>query len=284
MTDLSGYDAAYPPADPPADQVVFGYLGGDTPNVWTPAEWAAQKARYRVGIWTRSDPVGAAQGTTEGRAAVAAWRALGADGGTLLVLDLETAVNAAYVTAFDAEIVAGGCKVAAYGSTATLFKNPRPSGGFFPASITDTAHLYPGTLLTQYAFESGWDDDEVAGSLVGSLWDTQGGTEMALTQTDAELIATTLLNTPIARAGNTAAGAEKGNTSLFEVLAWSDAGLQGTHDLMQVVEGTVEKISAPVVDAAELASALAGNGAFVNALAAAVVAQIGADLKPAPTE
>jgi len=281
VTDLSGYDAAYPPASPPGDQVVFGYLGGDTPNAWTPAEWAAQKARYRVGIWTRSNPVGASQGTSEGRAAAAAWRLLGAPAGTLIGLDFETAVNGAYVTAFDAAAVAGGCKVALYGSKSTLFENPKTSGGYWVADVTGKPHVYPGAVITQYEFESGWDDDEVAGSLIGSLWDTQGGTEMALTQTDAELVATTLLNTAIARAGNTASGAEKGDTSLYEVLAWSDAGLQGTHDLIEVLDTDVEKIGQPTVDATELAEALAGNAAFVAAIAAAVVAQIGTDLKAA---
>lgn len=174
MSEVAGYDAAYPPTDPPsAEQVVFGYLGGDTPNPWTRAQWASQRARYRVGIWTRSDPAGAAQGTTEGRAAVAAWRALGAPAGTLLVLDLETAVDAAYVRAFDAQVVSEGCKVAAYGSKSTLFQNPEPSGGYFPADITNKPHLYPGTQLTQYEFQTGWDDDEVSASLLSSLWDTR---------------------------------------------------------------------------------------------------------------
>lgn len=169
---VGGYDAAWPAGSPPTgDLVVMGYLGGDTPHPWSPADWASQPARFRIGIWTRSNPVDAAQGTAEGRQAVAAWVALGATPGSLLVLDYETAVNGPYVTAFDAEVVAAGFKMALYGSTSTLFQNPRPSGGYFPADLTGTPHLYPGTLLTQWAFEQAWDDDTISAAAV--LWDTR---------------------------------------------------------------------------------------------------------------
>lgn len=183
MADLSGFDAAYPPSHAPADQVVMGYLGGDTPHAWTPGEWGAQPARYRIGVWTRSDPVGAAQGKTEGAVAVAAWRALGAPSGTLIVLDLETAVNAAYVTAFDAQVVADGFRVAIYGSKDTLFRNPKTSGGYFTADLTGSPHLYPGTTITQWRFESLWDDDEISGAVTGWLWDTQAAAAGTTTTT-----------------------------------------------------------------------------------------------------
>ena len=104
----SGYDAAYPPSDPPAgDQVVMGYLGGNTPHVWTPADWNSQKARFRVGIWTRSNP-GGYNGTSEAQQALNVWRSLGAPPGTLLALDLETAQDAGFVDAFVGEIARQG--------------------------------------------------------------------------------------------------------------------------------------------------------------------------------
>lgn len=169
---LAGYDAAYPPgAAPVGDQVVMGYLGGNTPHVWAPADWASQRARFRIGIWTRSNPIDAEQGTAEGIAAAAAWKGLGATPGSLIVLDYETAINAGYVQAFDAAVRAGGFRLALYGSKSTLFQNPAPSGGYFPADLTGTPHLYPGAVLTQYRFESAWDDDVVSAAAV--LWDTQ---------------------------------------------------------------------------------------------------------------
>jgi hypothetical protein len=293
VSDLTGFDSAYPPSNPPHDQVVFGYLGGDTPHVWTPAEWAAQKARYRVGIWTRSNPVGAAQGKSEGEAAVAAWRALGAPAGTLLVLDYETAINSAYLAAFDTAAVAGGCKVAVYGSTSTVYRNPKPSGGYFPADITNTPHLVPGTLITQYEFESGWDDDEVAAGATSMLWDTQpaqGGSTMTVNWNDTiegiggrpkgnqvNYMLTDLSRFRDALFGDKTVQIPAGSP-LAQLLTFLEGATSELAEVQQIV-GSVEKLSAPTVDAAALAAALAGNASFVDAIAAAVVAKIGADLK-----
>jgi hypothetical protein len=294
VSDLTGFDSAYPPSNPPPDQVVFGYLGGDTPHVWTPAEWAAQKARYRVGIWTRSNPVGAAQGKSEGEAAVAAWRALGAPAGTLLVLDYETAINSAYLTAFDDAAVAGGCKVAVYGSTSTVYRNPKPSGGYFPADITNTPHLVPGTLITQYEFESGWDDDEVAAGATSMLWDTQpaqGGSTMSAIQWSDDIngiggrkggnrvdyILTDISRLRDALFGDTTVQVPAGSP-LANLLAFLKGATGELAEVQQIV-GSVEKLSAPTVDAAALATAIAGDAAFIDAIANAFVAKIGSDLK-----
>ena len=177
---LGGYDAAWPVGSPPVDdRVVLGYLGGDTPHPWLVTDWASQPARYRVGIWTRSNPQQHAQelgvttfqlGQQEALTALVSWRNLGAPSGTLLALDYETAVCADYVRGFDAEVVAAGDKVALYGSKSTVFQNPKPSGGYWPADLTGASHLYPGTLITQYKFENDWDDDTVAAN--APLWDT----------------------------------------------------------------------------------------------------------------
>lgn len=48
---------------------------------------------------------------------------------------------------------------------------------------------------------------------------------------------------------------------------------------LAAIGAQVQKISAPQVDATALAAALAANTTFVNGVAAAVVAQIGTDLK-----
>lgn len=313
MSNLAGYDAAYPPGTPPAgDTVVLGYLGGDTPHAWTKGEWDTQPARYRIGIWTRSNPTGSGQGNAEGIAAAAAWQALGATPGSLIGLDFETAINGPYVTAFDAAVTAAGFKVALYGSTSTLFQNPKPSGGYWPADLTGIPHLYPGTLLTQYAFESAWDDDTISAAAV--LWDTaaiSGDDNMAWTQDDINALVDALvpavrdaiLNRQLGRQG----ADETGNTTLGGMAAWNDEhvvqitraiGAVGSKvDALAVAlaaavtqESTeLEAITAEIgqthvdVDAAELATSLAGNSAFTNAIAAAVVAQIGADLKSAAT-
>lgn len=168
---LGGYDAAWAPGSPPpGDQVVMGYGGGDTPHVWSLTDWNSQPARFRLPIWTRDNPAGH-NGAAEARAFLAYLDSVGAPRGILTVLDYETAVDAAFVTAFDGVMVAAGDKVALYGSKSTLFQNPKPSGGYFPADLTGSAHLYPGTLLTQWAFEQAWDDDTISAAAV--LWDTR---------------------------------------------------------------------------------------------------------------
>jgi len=83
---------------------------------------------------------------------------------------------------------------------------------------------------------------------------------MALTQADAQLVANTLLDTPIQRAGHNAAGQPlAGTVTLRSVLAWSDAGTQGTRDMVSALAAQVGKIAAPeaTVDAATLEAALA---------------------------
>lgn len=168
---ISAYDSAWPDNPAPAgDQVVMGYIGGDTPHVWSLADWNSQPARYRIPIWTRDNP-GGYSGTTEAQAALAKLDSLGAPRGITVVIDFELAQDADYVLKFDAVMVAAGNKTALYGSKSTLFNNPRPSAGYFPADLTGVPHLYPGTLLTQYQFESNWDDDVVSSSL--PLWDTR---------------------------------------------------------------------------------------------------------------
>lgn len=184
---IGGYDAAWPVAHPPTSAlVVFGYLGGDTPHPWSLADWLSQPARYRVGIWTRSNPqqqaaargmTSAQLGTEEGRTAASMWQALGATPGSLMGLDLETAIDPDYVSAFDAQVVAYQFKVAAYGSKSSIFQNPRPSGGYWVADLTGQPHLYPGSTVTQYQFESNWDDDTIAAGVV--LWDTRPPTAPA---------------------------------------------------------------------------------------------------------
>lgn len=169
MTE-TGYDAATPPANPPHDDVVIGYLGGDTPHVWTPEDWNSQPARYRLGMWVRSNPEHFG-GTGEAYMACRTWRSLGAPLGTLIGLDLEEAINAAYVSAFETEVKLQGLQLVLYGSKSTLFQNPKPAGGYFVPDLTGVSHLYPGSTMTQYEFGSAWDSDTIKTGL--PLWDTR---------------------------------------------------------------------------------------------------------------
>jgi hypothetical protein len=166
------FDAAFPPASPPAWEAVAGYIGGNTPHVWTDAEWARQKARWRLPIFTRSsdgDPAADARRTI-------AWLTRHrVPKGAVVALDFETRVDAGYLRAFDSALKRAGWKVILYGSLSTVLHNPKPSGGYWVAHWTNVPHLVPGSAATQYASDvmlrKPWDASLVADST--PLWDTR---------------------------------------------------------------------------------------------------------------
>jgi hypothetical protein len=179
-------DSAYPLAagSYPSSVVGWGfYIGGDTPHVWSDAEVAALPYRYRLPIFTRSDPDGAAQAQSDAGAAVAWAKAHGQPAGTLIQLDFETAVNAVYVTAFDAIIVAGGYKTVLYGSQSTVQQNPTPSGGFNIANW-DGVDDDPGWTAKQYEDTGDYDLNDFSPS--APLWDMQAKAAPAVATTVQE--------------------------------------------------------------------------------------------------
>jgi len=166
------FDAAFPPAAPPAWEAVAGYIGGNTLHVWTDAEWARQRARYRLPIFTRShggDPA------ADARQVIAWMTAHHVPRGADVALDYEARVDAAYLRAFDAAIQRAGWKVMVYGSASTVLDNPKPSGGYWVANWTNVPHLEPGSAATQYASDTmlgqPWDASLVADGT--PLWDTR---------------------------------------------------------------------------------------------------------------
>jgi hypothetical protein len=79
--------------------------------------------------------------------------------------------------------------------------------------------------------------------------------------------------------GDTTATVPAG-TPLAELIAFLGASAQLPATVAQI-QKQVAGLTQPSVDATALATALAGNPAFVSAIAAAVVSQIGSELKPA---
>lgn len=167
------YDAAYPPSDPHLDVCAF-YIGGDTPHVWSDSEITGQSARWRLPIFTRSNP-GSASASTDAFDAISWLTSHNVPKGSAVALDYETAVNSAYVIAFDQAIVAAGWKTLLYGSLSYVMQNPRPSAGYWTASWTQSAHIDSGAAATQWAGDvqlgQPYDLSDVSDSLV--LWDTQ---------------------------------------------------------------------------------------------------------------
>lgn len=173
------FDAAYPNSGDPHVDGHLVYCGGDTPHVWTDAEIAAAPGRYLVPTFVRSNP-SQCDPHVDSRSFIAWLQAHKAPAGITTVLDLETAVDPAYVTAFGADLHAAGFKVLPYGSRSTLFQNPQLDG-YFVSDPTGRDHIVAGSVATQYAFAQSYDLDDFTPSV--PLWDTTaptGVTKVAL--------------------------------------------------------------------------------------------------------
>jgi hypothetical protein len=169
----SFYDAAFPPADPPVTDGVLIYAGGDTPHVWTDEEIAALVARFRLPCWVRSNPTSFSP-VTDAQVFLVWLKAHGAPAGSTTVLDLETAVDAPYVTTFGYILNHAGFYVLPYGSSSTLFRNP-VLNGYFVAEPGETV-IPANCVAVQYGQGGGgkWDLDELSDSI--PLWDTKPST------------------------------------------------------------------------------------------------------------
>lgn len=168
-------DFAFPIVPVPVKtDIVLVYVGGDTPHPWTDSDMHSQPARYRWPTWVRSNPNGATEGATEAAEMIAWLKAHNVPLGVSVILDLETAVDTAYVNAFNSTMAAAGYHTTKYGSSSTIFKNPRTTGGTFVADPTGTPHMYSigDTVATQYAFDGGYDLSMVEDQTVLDLWDT----------------------------------------------------------------------------------------------------------------
>lgn len=171
MADLLFYDAAFPPLSHPAnaDGVAF-YIGGDTPHTWSLEEIAAQKVRYRLPIYVRSDPV-TANASADAAEAIVRLGMISAPRGTLVALDSETSADADYVRTFVGTLNKAGHPVIDYGSVSTVFGNDNPDGYYWGAHWTSKAHLEPGTQMTQWVATGAYDESTALATL--PFWDTR---------------------------------------------------------------------------------------------------------------
>lgn len=174
MGTLKFVDAAWPPDPlPDVDGFCF-YIGGDTPHVYTNAEVAALKAKYRylLPIYVRAPMPGPGPGS-DVVAAVTRLRQIGAPKGTLVAWDSETSVDAPYIKAVYADLATAGYVLIDYGSQGFVFGNQNPDGYYWGAEWTDVPHLAGGDVVTQYVSFSGYDESLAESSL--PFWDTRGG-------------------------------------------------------------------------------------------------------------
>lgn len=170
MTDLTFYDAAFPPADPPPVDGVCIYIGGDTPHVWTLEEIGMQRARYRLPIFVRSNPPGPGP-AQDVASALSRLKTIGAPRGTLVAWDLETAADALYIRGASTGLTSAGYKLIVYGSESTVRGNQVPDGLYFGADWTSVPHLHSGDAMTQYVSFAGFDEELARPGL--PFWDTQ---------------------------------------------------------------------------------------------------------------
>lgn len=129
-------DASVPPASKPHLYAVAGYIGGDTPHVWTPQEWDGQPAQFRLPVFTAANREDIACAAGED-----AWEIRKALTGLnvavrfTVAVDIEARVYDTYLRALDAFL--SPRPLMTYGSLSTLLRCPLTSGGRWAAEWTD---------------------------------------------------------------------------------------------------------------------------------------------------
>jgi hypothetical protein len=149
-------DASVEPATlPEGVKVVAGYIGGNTPHVWSVAEWDRFAGVKKLPVFVHEQ---GASGTEEGWAALKRLYQLLVPKGTLVVLDMETLVEPAAVLNFRALMNWGGYYCGTYGSADFIFGNPN-CYGYWVADYDKKPQLFPhhGVFATQYAPGTDWD-------------------------------------------------------------------------------------------------------------------------------
>ena len=172
------FDAAYPPQQAyPGCQAVAGYIGGNTPHVWTPDEWRRFGNLRQFPIWVgyaENDPAG------HGQQCVAAMQALGwrqnAPDRRAVILDEESQVDVAWVDTFASEIWGAGYQTFMYGSLATIMQDP-PKEGYLVADWTGVPAVppYQNVVGCQYQENVPWDGTQVDLSVITDTMLVHGG-------------------------------------------------------------------------------------------------------------
>jgi hypothetical protein len=168
------FDAAFPPLEPyPGCQAVAGYIGGNTPHVWTPEEWLRFRHLRQLGIWV-ADLSSSAE--VSGKAAAEAAKRLGwkahAKARRTIVLDLEMAVNTDWVNTYADAVHKAGYWTWVYGSQSTVVENPARAGYWIASwNGVPSVERMPHVVAHQYSAEVTWAGGTVDLSvLAGEAW------------------------------------------------------------------------------------------------------------------
>lgn len=172
------FDASVPPSSAyPGSAAVAGYLGGNTPHVWTPEEWQRFAGLRQFGIWVgylEADPLGHA---TDAAAAMSrlGW-APNRPARRAVLLDFETEIDAAWINAFAGEIWHAGYETLVYGSESTIIDNPGKEGRWI-ALYDNTPDIpdVPEAIGHQYRANVPWGNTQVDLSVITDEMLVHGG-------------------------------------------------------------------------------------------------------------
>jgi len=167
------WDASTPDFKPPTWlKAVSGYIGGDTPHIWTPQEWAGMGRIKKLPIWVRSNP-NISLAWNDGWAILQRLYVLGVPKLSPVVLDLETAVDPAYVLGVHRIIHEFGYLLWVYGSQGFVFGNPA-CDGYWVATLDGVAQMvhHRHVVATQYVDRGQEDTSLVLRSAVDSVMQT----------------------------------------------------------------------------------------------------------------
>lgn len=149
MTDAS----QEPDVLPPGTDVVAGYIGGNTPHVWSVGEWERFPKVKKLPIYVATAN---GNGLADGWEALKRLYQLDVPKGTTVSYDLETNVWPTATWNFYNLLRWAGYYVWPYGSFDYIYKNPKCSG-YWVAQYTDELHMAPDSVATQYQPGGPWD-------------------------------------------------------------------------------------------------------------------------------
>jgi len=137
--------ASIPTTVPPGFGAVAGYIGGDTPHVWTPKEWQRFSSLRQFPIWV--DDQETADPIVSGTKAAAAAKKLGwrDDHSRAIVLDIEQTVKPVWVSKFSQRINTLGYLLIVYGAGDFVAKVKAARNWVANGSVN------PGFVTGQYA-------------------------------------------------------------------------------------------------------------------------------------
>jgi hypothetical protein len=155
---------------------IAGYIGGDTPYVWTAQDWARFTVpKLPIWVYCPSFP-DIDGGVMEGFRALVGLQRLGVPAGHPVCIDMEARWDPNYVDAFTEVMNLAQYWCVVYGSASTVFNNP-VRGGYWVADwpqdgAPPVPHMYPraGVIATQFGSWTSVDVSVITSTLLGQLW------------------------------------------------------------------------------------------------------------------